>query len=180
MLSEGTRALLHFYIPFTLEFVTHYTMKRLCRALQYDSDENTDRTKLIISRYLQTPMIHGRSRERIGLIRSSIGMTLWSKSCKQHTKAALAGLTSTPNPCKKGIPAPACSTLRLTYIPPEKGNNQLYCGPQLVMAEVDHLKDTRTFLNKLVQRERTCSALSHSQTLFELHETRYTVGEDKW
>lgn len=53
MLSEGTGALLHFYIPFTLEFVTHYTMKRLCRALQYDSDENTARTKLFISRYFQ-------------------------------------------------------------------------------------------------------------------------------
>lgn len=53
MLSEGTQALLHFYIPFTPEFVTHYTMKRLCRALQYDSDENTARTKLFVSRDLQ-------------------------------------------------------------------------------------------------------------------------------
>lgn len=53
-LSEGTQAVLHFYIPFTPEFVTHYTMKRLCRALQYDSDENTARTKLFISRYLQS------------------------------------------------------------------------------------------------------------------------------
>lgn len=129
MLSEGTRALLHFYIPFTLEFVTHYTMKRLCRALQYDSDENTARTKPIISRYLQTPMIHGRTRERTGLIRSSIGMTLWSKSCKQHMKAALARLTSTPNPCRRGITTPARSTLQLTYIPAEKGSNQSYCCP---------------------------------------------------
>lgn len=54
MLSGGTQALLHFYIPFTPEFVTHYTMKRLCRALQYDSDESTARTKLFISRYLHS------------------------------------------------------------------------------------------------------------------------------
>jgi len=59
MLLEGTLALLHFYIPFTPEFVTHYTMKRLCRALQYDSDENTARTKLFISRYLQPQWFMG-------------------------------------------------------------------------------------------------------------------------
>lgn len=63
---------------------------------------------------ISNPNDSQRIRKRTGLIRSSAGMTLWSESWKQHTKAALTWFNSMPNPLEEDHnPSSLCTEAHL-------------------------------------------------------------------
>lgn len=86
-------------------------------------------------------MIHGRIRKRTGLIRSSIGMTLWSKPCKQHMKATLTGLTSMPNPLEKEDHNPSSFYIEAHLHSPRKRKQLVVLLSTACHSRSKHLKD---------------------------------------
>ena len=86
-------------------------------------------------------MIHGRIRKRTGLIRSSIEMTQWSKSCKQCMKAALTGLTSMPNPLEKKDHDPSSFHMEAHLHSPRKRKQLVVLLSTASHDGSEHLKD---------------------------------------
>lgn len=91
-------------------------------------------------------MIHGRIRKRTGLIRSSVGRTM-----EQVLQAAHEGSSDRTHqhakPLQKKDHNPSSFNMEVHLNFPRKRNNWLYCCPQLVVAEAEHLKDIRIHIH---------------------------------